>query len=134
MENMKNLILNKNIKISNFLYIFVFLLLFLFSCRNFSGEPDNLFDSVNIDFFDTTKIDSINNTNSNNFVVKKQSVIFFMPSNQEKKEINKQYGEYAKYDFEQIYSDFFYLANYSKRKLRKKKIHSELTNSLKFEI
>ncbi len=120
-----------------FYYIFFLLLLTIFSCNSLSEPKENFFDSVKVETKDTVQIvDTLASVEHENsiYVVKKNSVIFFMPSKQERKELEKQHGNFAKYDLQQIFSNFQQLAHSSKRRLSKKHIKTELTTDIIFEI
>jgi len=118
-------------------FYYIFLLLIMVSCNSLSEPKENFFDSVKVETHDTVQIpDTISSVEHENsiYVVKKNSVIFFMPSKQEKKELERQYGNFAKYDLQQIFSNFQQMAYSSKRNLSKKSIKSELTTDNIFEI
>jgi len=120
-----------------FYYIFIFFIITIFSCNSLSEPKENFFDSVKVEIKDTVQeIDTLGSVEheNNTYVVKKNSVIFFMPSRQEKKELEKQYGNFAKYDLQQIFSNFEQFARSSRRRLSKKNIESELTTDIIFEI
>ena len=113
-------------------YFFLLLLvLLIFSCKsNNSNLEENIFDSVNVDIQDTIlSKDSTNFTINEDdiYIVKANSIIFFMPSYKERSEIVKHHSVYTKYDFQHIFNNFEILARYTKQNLRKFSIFSELT-------
>ncbi len=118
-------------------YIFAFFLLTLLSCKNLSEPKENFFDSVKIEIQDTMlHLDTTTSIShkDNTFIVEKRSIIFFMPTKEERKDIDKQYGNFAKWDLQEIFNRFQQLAKSSKRNLSKSNFKIELTTDIVFKI
>ncbi len=126
----KNLIIMKKIIILSAAIILV-----LSSCKHEKKDNQliNLVDTLKVKTVDTQLVHSIE-MEQKTVVIDTPSVVFFMPNYKERQQIIRFYGEYNRFNFEQIFSNFRRLALDAEKALTKYHIKSYLTYSWKFDI
>jgi len=117
-------------------FIFLFIIFAIFSCKKETKTENDFFnDSIHTQITDTSTNTTTKQENDKNvFTIKDTSVIFFMPSSQEQKELTKIYGTYDQYQMNIVYKNFINLKNLVKRSLSRRGIGVQMSYAKKFII
>ena len=109
--------------------------LILGSCKHKKQDNTliNIVDTIKVRTVDTQLVHSIE-MEKKTILIDKPSVIFFMPNYKERQQLIRFYGEYNRFNFEQIFSNFRRLALDAGKALKKYNIKSYLTYAWKFDI
>jgi len=125
----------------NKIFLLVFVVILLFGCKNNSSNESDLEESKDTAVIEesstnigTIEIEVAQAEENEKLTVAEKSVIFFMLTDKEIKSVIEHYGEYSRYDLEELFRNFKTFAVSSRKVLKDKNINSELTTAYFIEL